>query len=61
VGELEERLVVTAERGPAFLAVDEGERGEARELETLVEDEERLEACVGQLQAGTASCSISGA
>jgi len=61
-GELEKRLVVAAQRGASVVAVDQRERRELRELETLVEDQDRLQSSVGQPhQTPTASRSISGA
>src|SRR3954449_3500685 len=47
-GELEVRLVVRAQRLRALGGAQEMERREARQLDALVEDENRLDAAVGQ-------------
>jgi hypothetical protein len=61
-GELEERSVIASERGAPFVAVDERECRELRELDALLEDEDCLQPRIRQSHpTPTASRSISGA
>ena len=46
--DLEVRLEVAVHRRPSVLRLEEGERGEAGELEPVEEDQRRLHAAVGE-------------